>query len=333
MNIKTAPNTASEWIVALQETPDDTSLRRRFDDWLAHDEANKHDWDETLAVWRDLGMTLPAHADLWSAPIDETRSAAHPRPQRPIPRRAPQKGRRRFQSRHSVWAFGIAAALVAAVLLPGRWDAIQSDYVTATGETKIVDLPDGSRVTLAPESMVDLAFEDGRRQLVLREGTAFFDVAPDPTRPFIVESGPITTTVLGTAFNVALLEGDVAVTVQHGKVRVDGQDGTANSLIPGDTLTLTQDGVLEKGRATVADIAAWRDGQLIVKDESVDDVAKALDRYFTGWIVVSDASLAGQPLTGVYNLSNPKSALSAIANTHKAKVYEISPWLLVLTTD
>ena len=99
----------------------------------------------------------------------------------------------------------------------------------------------------------------------------------------------------------------------------------------GDVLLMDRDGRTTIGKMSPSLIAAWRKGKLVAQNQPLAELVAVLDRYFDGWIIVADRSLAKQPLTGIYTLTDPKAALQAMAQTQGATLREISPWVLVLS--
>ena len=199
-------------------------------------------------------------------------------------------------------------------------------------KTRAVDLPDGSRLQLAPQSAVAFSFDAGRRQVELLRGEAWFDVVPVADQTFRVIAGDVKVTVLGTGFEVRRDGRDVSVAVEHGRVQVESA-AVSQILGAGDVLRLGENGQPTAEAVSPELIASWRSGQLVAKDQTIRAAAAALNRYFEGWIVVADDELGRQPLTGVYSLSNPRASLSAIARVQGATVREISPWLLVISKN
>lgn len=93
----------------------------------------------------------------------------------------------------------------------------------ATGKPEKIYLVDGSVVTLEPHSTLSYArFLDKKSREVTLQGNAFFDIAKDPKRPFLVHSGDLVTRVLGTSFRVIAdpHNDDIQVVVKTGKVSV-----------------------------------------------------------------------------------------------------------------
>lgn len=314
MNTGSIPQTADEWVVALSENPGDAQLRRRHSQWLEQDAGNRKDWNQSLRTWQMLGMTVPAHVDAWD------------RQTRPNPWRRTAAGA----------AIALLAACLVLLLTPAALLHLRADYATG-GEIRSFGLPDGSRMTLAPDSAATLAFNAETRRVELLEGQAFFDVAEAAGRPFRVRAGAVDVVVTGTAFDVQHDDGSIDVGVEHGQVRVEYRPQAAaihtHDLRPGDRLHIGTDGRPQLQHVSPALIAGWRNGQLFAADQPVRDAVAILNRYFDGWIIVADASLGRQPLTGVYALSDPRAAVRAIAEAQGARVRELSPWLLILSAD
>ena len=78
MSTKPLPQSASEWIVALQEEPGDEALCFEHRRWLACSESNRRDWEETQQLWRLMAMTLPAHTEEWGQPGRFSHRGARP---------------------------------------------------------------------------------------------------------------------------------------------------------------------------------------------------------------------------------------------------------------
>ena len=343
MTTKPMPQSASEWIVALNEAPGDEALHLEHRRWLAGSARNRRDWDEARQVWDLMAMTLPAHIEAWDRPAarpmtGSSGAAAGRAPQSGRRSREDDRRRRVRRRRGFLGAAGVAlAACLALALLPDALIGLQADHSSRTGEVKVVDLEDGSRLHLAPESAVALAFDPSARHVELLRGDAFFEVAAETGRLFRVRAGSVETLVLGTRFAVSLTPDGAQIAVEEGSVRVDDPSARAGTgtegakLSPGEVLRVGRDGTPEKTETSPSLIAAWRKGLLVAQDRPLADLAAVLDRSFAGWIIVTDPRLAREPLTGIYTLSDPKAALRAMAEAQGAKLREISPWVLVVS--
>ena len=340
---RTMPKIASEWLVALNEAPGDAALRREHRRWLADNDGNRRDWDETLQAWRLMAMTLPAHGDEWSGSAVTTAASirtAGKRHARQGNRSASAKRRPRDRLRRSFFAMGglAVAAALAFALLPDALLTLRADHSSATGEVVIVDLEDGSSLQLAPESAVTLAFDSSLRRVELLRGDAFFDVSAEQDRPFQVRAGAVDTVVLGTRFAVSLNRSGTQIAVEEGSVRVEhshhqvGSSISSSRLSPGDVLKVGPDGDLTERSISPSLVAPWRNERLVAQDQPLNELVDVLDRYFAGTIIIADRKLARAPLTGIYNLSDPKAALLAMAQAQGAQVRQVSPWILVLSS-
>ena len=164
------------------------------------------------------------------------------------------------------------------------------DVHTIPGERRRVVLPDSSVVWLNAESR--LSYTMGPQRTVTLEGEAFFQVKEDPTHPFVVNTGRIHTTVLGTAFDVNTYDASsYTVTVTQGKVSVDGTKPIAR---------LTMNRQLEvnpvTGESAVSDVdgaglSAWRNGELLFDNVSMGAAAVVIERWFGIQIQFKDTSI------------------------------------------
>ena len=324
LTVRQASREASGWMIRLQDAPDDADLRRQFNDWLT-DPVNAAAWQETQRMSRAVNAATPRHAESWEPFLKQARGEAEPL--------APN---RRINRRRALRFAGLAAAasVLAVVSGPELALRLQADYATATAETRTVRLADDSIVTVAPDSAIAVSYTGGERHIRLLSGEVYLKVTSDAERPFRVTADSVRVTVLGTGFNVSRSGDGAEIGVAHGVVRVEQDDGAkpvAETLSAGEFVRVKRSGRVQRGGQPASQIAAWRQNQLIAQDQPLRDVIDRLRRYHSGTIVVMDASLADQPVTGVYDLGNPAGALRGIARSQNAVVREITPWLLILS--
>lgn len=184
-------------------------------------------------------------------------------------------------------AASVSILFVVAFVLRLAWQpALPSTltYVTRAGETSTVVLPDSSVVTLHFSStlVVPVPFSGDERSVKLT-GEAFFNVTPDKEKPFVVSSGKLITTVVGTSFNVREIPGiPSSVSVATGAVTVrlsDSQAGDEMLLHPSEEALLTGN-QLHKRRVNLSDVGAWTDGMLVFDNISMAEVAAELERWY-----------------------------------------------------
>lgn len=313
---------AAYWLLALEETPDDADLRERFVAWLAAKPENAAAWAGVSDIYDTIGT--PAYAAHRAA--RQAGSQAAPVTDLDMVRRH----RRRVVL--SAAALAIAACL-AFVALPGLMLWWQADYVTSVAESRSIVLDDGSTVRLAPGSAIEVIAGSDRAVRLLR-GEALFEVTPDKTRRFRVIAEGVETTVLGTVFDVRLLEEGALVAVREGEVRVDlaaANPPVSERLKAGDWARIERSSPVTFGTMPPSEIAAWQKGQIVARDRSIADVVDEVRRSYDGMIFVTDDALAQQRVTGVYNLDDPAAALRAVVGVYGGIVRQVSPWLIVVS--
>lgn len=316
---KDASVAAAHWLLALEDSPDDAELRRRFDAWLAADPEHAAAWAGVSDVYDAIGTpAYVAHRD--------ARPVADP----PVVN-LDRARRRRFVL--SAASLAIAACLAFAAL-PGLLLQWRADHVTSVAESRAVVLDDGSAVRLAPGSAIEVMSGNGRGVRLLR-GEALFEVVPDSARPFRVEAGGVETTVLGTVFDVRLLDNGAFVAVREGEVRVDrtAAPPVSERLKAGDWVRVEGRDALARGIVPPAEVAAWQRGQIVARDRAIEDIVEEVGRSYRGAVLVTDGALARQRVTGVYNLDDPLAALRAAAGVHGGTVRQVSPWLIVVSAN
>jgi ferric-dicitrate binding protein FerR (iron transport regulator) len=153
------------------------------------------------------------------------------------------------------------------------------------GKTKHIDLPDGSKVELNGGSTLHASADFGKdaRKLQL-EGEAFFDVAKDKERPFVVSIGNTTSEALGTQFNLRLASKSkvVQLSVVEGKVKfAEGGKKQEMVLVAGQVAEFDPaTGKIWEVQRSAEDQSAWRKNQLFFEDESFPVAAEVLERHF-----------------------------------------------------
>ncbi|WP_353718804.1 FecR domain-containing protein [Dyadobacter sp. 676] len=207
-------------------------------------------------------------------------------------------------ARHSAWrAYSVAAMLVLAIGaglflvlkkdLPDTARPTYTEIKVPFGKIKKIKLEDGTQVTLNAGSSLTYpaTFEKDSRKVSLT-GEAFFDVAHQNGKPFIVNTQKLQIRVLGTRFNVGSYPGEetARVAVVSGKVSVQNRAKSADHVIltAGEFALGTVAG-LQKSNIDSAAVLAWQNGQLNFKDETFKTVAAALERRYNVRIRVAKA--------------------------------------------
>ena len=186
---------------------------------------------------------------------------------------------------------------------------------TAKGEKLTVTLADSTVIRLNSDSHLQYLSSAPRK--VFLQGEAFFEVKRDTLHPFLIHTANITTTVLGTSFNIrAFNEENIAVSVVSGEVKVEKEQHTTEEalrLLPGDQATYhIKDTLLSKGTFQYEDVLSWRDGRLYFKNARFEDIVQQLERWYGVEIVIKRSDLENG-FSGSYTNRSLESVLEGMS--------------------
>ncbi|GAA4305488.1 FecR family protein [Compostibacter hankyongensis] len=255
----------------------------------------------------------------------------------------PEESRRR--RRLPVWLWAAAASL----LLAGGWLVFRlrmpvnihgnKGHVIAVenGARKFVQLPDGTAVWLNAGSSLMLrdGFGTNNREVQL-EGEAYFEVAQDEKRPFLVKAGTLRVKVLGTAFNVRAYadEGKIEATLVKGKIQVSLEDEPEKHILlsPREKFTVTEQEQQpekrrdsstarhyrlqpvtydRKDRSLIVE-TAWTVNKLVFQDEPFGSVAQRMERWYDVRIHFGDEGLKQLVMSGAFEHESIGQALHVL---------------------
>lgn len=196
------------------------------------------------------------------------------------------------------------------------------------GQKTKVHLPDGSIAYLnSSSSLRYLAnFESLERRVILK-GEAFFEVAKDPNKPFIVESNSIETVALGTAFNVnAFNPQEIRISLVEGEVEINPAESTEKLAIlsPGNELVINNNTrKFQKQSFVTEDVIGWKEGKLVLNHAALDEVLLKLERWYGVEITVRGKIPADWQISTVYTNQALKNVLTDLQYSKKF-AYEIN---------
>jgi len=197
------------------------------------------------------------------------------------------------------------------------------DKVNPEGKRSSFQLPDGSRVWLNAKSHLryPLQFAENHRDIILK-GEAYFEVVRNELQPFVVHAGKLTTTVLGTAFNVkSFPQGTTTVTVAEGKVQVAKQDTNDNTTPHGKEVTLTPNQqvvydpnvqAFEKKEVNSALFLTWKEDALRFDEIPLKEVAIMIEQWYDVEVTLSDKALENCIILGKHSHESLENVLEAI---------------------
>jgi transmembrane sensor len=315
---------AREWHTLINSGSTDVALRRSFESWLQSNRAHKQAYFELEQMWRDIDYAgMAAGVDVGPA-----MHASRNRSSWLFPR-----GRLiKWNAGAGITALASICLLVLGLRLYTPAGQANSDfasvpqYVTAVGELREIILEDGSVITLGPKSGMDVTYTADSRNVLLAAGEAFFDVAPDPKRPFFVSADETLIRVVGTKFDVKRTPGDVHVSVLEGIV-----DVMKPSALAPDNLRNT--GAVETKRllsgqkliaaATLPNVkdieqalpGAWRSGRLAYEDASLTEIVADINRYSSRPVRLADPGAGDLRLTTAFQSSEIETWLDLLGQT------------------
>ncbi|MEM9375379.1 MAG: FecR domain-containing protein [Pseudomonadota bacterium] len=226
-------------------------------------------------------------------------------------------------------------------------------FATLIGEYEEQSLPDGSVVKLNTNSQVEVDFSARERRLHLLSGEAFFDVAHDPSKPFVVFVGDRLVEAVGTAFAVRWTDGDLSVTVSEGRVAfapantefstdqwvtddlaLGGEIPTAISAGEPVLLAAGQKILLQDGKETsvLANVAsreieselAWQDGILDFTQRPLEDIISEINRYTDMRIEIEDPGLGALEFGGIFRTGETEAVFDALELAFEIEVEQVS---------
>ena len=278
-------NQAFEWVARKVARGLSDAESAQFDAWYAADTRHQGAYVRAMAIYNAINLaTVPQS-----------------RPAEPAP------------SRRGLIKYGALAACLVAAVGTLSFSLLQEDKVLATakGEFRKVPLQDKSIATINGSSRIEVEFTQTRRKINLQKGEAWFEVAKDKSKPFIVEAGNARIRAVGTAFAVRRFAQGTEVLVTEGTVEVWSKDRSAQRrlLAAGERAFLEPEASaisVTRQPSEVSRKLAWREGNLILKNQTLSDAVADFNRYSPKTIVIVDAALADKRLFGQYKLDAPE---------------------------
>jgi len=296
---------AAEWLMREIDGLDASSLAAR-DAWLAASPDHAAAFARIRSGWDAAGLLVETPV------VQEARHTAL------------------SSQRRARWPVAVAACFALAMVGAAAWRTLDGSapsiertvLETRLGEQANATLSDGSQITLDTDSRVETAFDAGHRNLVLVRGQAFFNVAHDRSRPFIVRAGEREVVAVGTRFDVFTEATRITVALTQGRVRVEPA-GTASKpalqnegteLGEGQTLvfqrTSGQTLITRDDQVAQTD---WQQGRLHFNETPLGDAVARFNRYGSRRLVLDDPTLAAMPISGVFEARNGPAFAQALA--------------------
>jgi transmembrane sensor len=331
---------ASDWLIRRDSGQWTDTDQARFEQWLDASTLNRVAflrlelaWEESArlkALGAGVAGDQPPPPGRWNVTpfFDSNRTAprGHTEGTNDAPDSGTVTGEARQRTRRLALAASVLLAVIAGLGTYPFWSSDTDRYRTPIGGLSSVPMPDGSKVTLNTASEIRVAVNENERRIDLRRGEAFFEVAKDPNRPFVVEAGKKRVVAVGTKFSVRRDGESVEVVVTEGKVRVEDASRPLRSSAveasgsPAPPLAADDPVFLTTGAIAYADEAgvlvhrkslveaethlSWRSGVLMFRDQNLANAVAEFNRYNVRKIVIADPAVAALKVEGNFRATN-----------------------------
>ena len=308
---------ACTWFIKLQGGNVTSQMQQDFNQWLASDSLNPKAWQEVQLLFASLEI-----------PAKKIRANDGVTPVINIPK---QSNRVKFIS------YAIAASILIFGSLRFNFQTtliqnLESDYHTTTGAQQQIDLADGTRLLLNTDSDVTIDIASNVRQVNLLRGEVFFEVAHAPQRPFWVIAGEARARVTGTEFSVGRNKDNVTITVAKGRVETSlkNQENEITALDPGDSVHYQGTNLISFQPIDVDKTLAWRNGQMVFVQQSLNEVVEQINRYRPGLLIIRDEQLKKRAVTAVFSMDRLDEAIKALEQTLGIHTTRLTDYLILL---
>ncbi len=327
---------AAEWIARRDSAHWNDAQETQLKQWLESSSAHAVAFARLQAMWqqanrlRAIGAgvppgVMPRPGELRSSPYFDATNPDAPNVGRGSSG-MPASPRRRLAGRAAGWSAVAAASCAVAALVWQQGLFARTHYVTPVGGTAEVSLPDGSAVILNTDSDIRLAVSATERRIDLRQGEAFFNVAPDSTRPFVVTVAGKRVVAVGTAFSVRRHGTEIDVVVTSGAVRVEQASGgrreplaqlKAGSVARAGDAAVT---VQQRSLPEVEELLSWRSGFIVFRETRLADAVTEFNRYNGRRIYIEDPAVADIRIGGKFRATNIESFIGLLREGFPVRV-------------
>ncbi|MFV0378075.1 MAG: FecR family protein [Mangrovibacterium sp.] len=273
---------------------------RLVQEWISSSDENQNEFSRIRNIWILSGLENEIDPVRKQVGIQQT-----------LFKVKEQNRRKRVKELRLVWGRYAALLLLAIVIsgVSGYFISGQKnmpnqgiEVIAAIGERSQVVLPDGSKVELNSGSTLRLEPSFGSKKRVVKlDGEAFFRIAHDASRPFVVKTSKLDVEVLGTVFNICSYSNEPGITtfLESGKVKIKTENGQQVLLKPLQTADFNK----ESGKIEVVDqgsdyLVDWTRGMLTMKEVTIESLSKKLERKFNVTICFGDEEVKTHRYTG-----------------------------------
>lgn len=306
---------------------------QRFDQWKSVHVDHQTAYDDLEQAWGQMGSLV----DLLDV---------GPREGKPDPDILAKKFGR-FGPQHQSYRAPLSIAASILLIFGIAWSALdmaqgENVHTTDVGEVRSVALADGSEMILNTDTRVSVHFDNENRLVELKSGEAYFKVAKDPERPFLVVAGKGEIMAVGTEFNVHFQDDVVEVVVAEGVVELlmSEEKQTSAENPQSQRLILTENqgsgfnGHLRKSAEIdsreLKRLLSWQNRKLEFDNETLDQVVQEIERYTNKRIFFASESLKSLRIGGIYEIGDVDGLVEALQDFFPIKAVQVTHYVTVL---
>lgn len=316
---------AAVWVARLHGPDRSRRMERECLGWQARSEAHRLAFERCTDTWQDAALvTVSTYATALALSS------------------APSRIRKTWRRGRTRVALVVALVVTAGLFIAQPWRDVER-YSTGVGEQRIVMLRDGSRMSLNTGTRVRVEFASGLRTVGVDEGEALFEVAKDPTRPFVVRAGGSEVVAIGTVFSVRLAGASdavgesLAVTLVEGSVKVRAVEEVGHGVAPtqslsmaaGDRVRLTEAVggaarvTTQVDRPRMDEAVAWKRSEVVFDNVPLADAVSEMNRYSrTPMVLLGQDAFRGLRVSGLFHTGDHVGFAHAAAALHGLVVRE-----------
>jgi transmembrane sensor len=318
---------ACAWIAQLDGGEPSNEDLDAFREWMQRSPLHREEIKRLSALWGDLNILTELA----------------------VPRRKPSRILSYFFNLRA--AAAVVAVLMSAYMLWPRGHAPAGVewplYATAIGERKPLTFSDGSKVLLNTESRIQVEYTAQKRVVRLLQGEAYFEVAHNPVRPFLVYAGVNVVRAVGTAFSVHVQRRDVSVVVTQGAVELSSMpDAVSSARVSTSSRHTVKLVAIRAGQGATVDEhveaietiepaevtrkLSWREGVLSFSGEPLEQVVEEVSRYTSVSIVISDPRIRNVAIGGYFKAGETEAMFEALETSFGVRVTRVNDRLVYL---
>lgn len=199
--------------------------------------------------------------------------------------------------------FILGSTALGIMLHGGGESAPMAQIVAPQGELVDFELPDGTCGVLQGGSSMDYAADFAVERRVVLRGTAWFEVARDEQHPFTIECAGNSVKVVGTKFSLSSYPGDpvTELVLEEGRVLFSNDASGRTYEVNASERVVACNGRVSLARVDTSKLTAWREGKLVFRNDSMEEVAYRLGRWYGVEVEIEDRELLSYSYRGVFD--------------------------------